>query len=134
MKKLLFIAAMTVMSLTASAENVLHMVFKTADGVAHSIEASGLDIKFTEGKMKAANATETLTIPLSDLVSMEFDDGSASIYDTVATEDGEVTVSNINGIEIGRFPSLTTATDNLPDGIYVITQSSGKSLKLIINK
>lgn len=133
MKKLLLASAITVMSLPAFAEGS-SLLFKTADGVTHSVKASGLEITFADGKMVAVNATESLTLPLADLSTMEF--GDASAVKSVVCEDvtGAVSVVTVNGVMAGAYASLDEARQHLAPGVYVIKLANGETTKLIIRK
>lgn len=132
MKKLLMTAAITLVSLSAFAEEQ-QLVFKTSDGQTHAILANGLEIKFAEGNMTAVSATESLTLPLASLSSMEF--GVATSVTSVDGEmEGSVTVTSVTGMTSLSYPSLRDAKNNLAPGIYVVRNESGVTTKLIIRK
>lgn len=133
MKKLLLASAITVMSMSAFAEGSC-LLFKTADGVTHSVKATGLEITFADGKMVAVNATESLTLPVANLSTMEF--GDASGVKSVVTENANNAVSavTVNGVAAGVFTSLDEARQRLVPGVYIIKLANGETTKLIIGK
>lgn len=135
MRKFLLITVLFFLTIPLSglADNRM-MLFKTSDGDSRSISSSGLEIKFIDGNMVAGNGEETLTLPLSDLVSMEFSVGSSSIVDITGSFSSDVAVFNINGINLGTYSSPAMASRTLPAGLYVMKFKSGETQKLIIRK
>lgn len=133
MNKLLLASAITFVSLTALADES-HLVFKTSDGAVSSIAASGLDIKFSDGNMVATNATESLTLPLASLVSMEFGGPASRLAGILTETDGLVTVTSVSGTLLGSFSSLSVAQSSLAPGIYVVRHASGDVTKILIGK
>lgn len=132
MKKILLASAIALLSLPAFADGEF-LLFKTADGVSHSIAASGLEIKFEDGAMVATNASESLSLPLSDLATMEFA-ASNAVSSIVSSIEGTVAVMNINGVMLGNYASAEEAANYLAPGIYVIRNASGESSKLLVRK
>lgn len=132
MNKLFLTLAVGFMSLTAAAETA-QMVFKTVDGTSQSITAAGLDISFTDTDMVATNGTQTVTLPLSDLTSMQFTGLQSGMVSDIA-KDGDVTIVNINGMMLGTYSSAADAARNLASGIYIVRYADGKTSKLIIRK
>lgn len=124
---------MAFMAMPAFADTPI-MVFKTSDGATHSIAAAGLDIKFADGQMVASNPTESLSLPLSGLSTMEFGLGPSGITEPAAEGDGHVAITGINGLEFGSFDSMQDATRNLDPGVYIVRYESGETSKLIIRQ
>lgn len=124
---------MIAMSLPAFADGQ-QLVFKTTDGSTRSIAATGLDIKFADGNMVATAGSESLTLPVASLSTMEFVAQSSGVAETVAVIDGPVTVTAINGVEYGSFASAEEAADNLIPGVYVLKYESGAITKIIVRK
>lgn len=135
MKKIYLILLLTILSIPLSgmAESRT-MLFKTSDGSSSSLAATALEIQFKDGNMIADNGSQSLTIPLTDLISMEFSNGSSAAAELQNAVSGNVTVVNINGVTIGSFPFATLASESLPAGLYVMKFQSGETQKLIIRK
>lgn len=132
-KFLITLIAATAVTAPVMAEEV-NMVFKTADGLTHSIGAAGLEIHFADGQMIATNTGSSISLPVETLASMEFSTDSSSVIESVNSVSGEVSVSSINGVAVGSFASLNDATNELPEGVYIIKSASGATTKIILRK
>ena len=109
--------------------------FTSASGETYNIATNNLEI-LVNGENLTFNNTN-LTIPLSSLVSMEFTDydESSSAIDAVTFDgNGIVTVYNVNGSSVGSFDSYTEALASLSQGVYVIKDANGNSLKISVGK
>lgn len=84
--------------------------------------------------MVATNGQETLTLSLNDLATMEFSDTEVGISSIPTNDSGEVTITGINGITLGKYASLQEAAAGLSQGVYVVTSKTGETTKLIIRK
>ena len=109
--------------------------FTSNSGETYTVAASNLEILVDSEKLTFNNTD--LTIPLSSLVSMEFtDDGdNPAEIDTVISGGNEViTVYNISGTPVGSFDSYAEALASLSQGVYVIKDANGNSLKIRVGK
>lgn len=109
--------------------------FTSDSGETYSVTTDNLEI-LINGENLTFNNTN-LTIPLSSLVSMEFtdyDDSPAAIETVTFDGRGAVTVYNINGVSIGSFDSYAEALASLSQGLYVIKDANGNSLKINVEK
>lgn len=125
------VLTMTVMQVSGEAT---HIVFKSSDGNSHSISSGGLEISFAGETMTAKNATETLTLPVAQLSTMEFTSLSSSVTEAAVANPGKVTVTSIAGVSAGTFSSADAARNALAPGAYVIKTEGGDTYKLIIRQ
>ena len=109
--------------------------FTSNSGETYTVAASNLEILVNSENLTFNNTD--LTIPLSSLVSMEFtDDGdNPAEIDTIISGGNEViTVYNISGTLVGSFDSYAEALASLSQGVYVIKDANGNSLKISVGK
>lgn len=109
--------------------------FTSDSGEIYNIATNNLEI-LVNGENLTFNNTD-LAIPLSSLVSMEFtdyDESSAAIDAVTFDGNGVVTVYNVNGSSVGSFDSYTEALASLSQGVYVIKDANGNSLKISVGK
>lgn len=130
MKKILFSLLALGLSVSASAAYST-MMFQTSGGVRHYIDLSGLSISFADDNLTAANASESISIPLADMASMEFSETTSGI-DSLSADRNTLAVSVFlpSGTPCGDFSSLEEAKQKLDKGVYVIRYSDGFTLKL----
>lgn len=133
MKKLFLASIFASVAVTAYADDAL-MVFKTSDGAIHSIGSSALEIHFADGNMLASNGSQSLTLPLADLKSMEFGNLSTVISDMAAMPEGMVSVTALDGAVCGKFDSVKEAAATLGSGVYVVKYESGETIKIFVRK
>ena len=73
MKKTMILILLSVITLVTRAADYNYLVFTLTDGSEQAIVAANLNITFTDGKLVATTANETLaTIPLASLQKMQF--------------------------------------------------------------
>lgn len=132
MKKALLSCVVGAMAVPAAFGEYTAMTFKSADGTTHSIGSTGLKIEFVDGSLVATNGTETLTLPLTSLATMEFTGENSGINDISSDLEGELTLYTTAGIGCGTFKSLDAAKSSLPQGIYIAKSTSGKITKIIL--
>lgn len=130
MKKILLSLFVAGLSVSASAA-YRSMMFQTSGGDRHYLDLTGLSISFSDDTMTAVNTSETLTLPLADMASMEFSETSGVETLTEGRESMAVSVFTTSGTSCGSFPSLSEARQSLDKGIYVIRYSDGSTLKLV---
>lgn len=138
MKKIsiLFIMLMTAFSSSlVKAGSYKSLKFTSNSGETFTVLTNNLEI-LVNGENLSFNNTD-LTIPLSSLVSMEFteyDESQAAVDCVVFDSKGIVTVYDIKGSSIGTFDSYTEALALLNQGVYVIIDINGNSLKICVGK
>lgn len=136
MKKLfLLICILTLAGSIASASSFKYMEFKTKAGITYTIGSNGLVLTVSGETLSAVNsADEHLTFPVAELQSMQFTDVSSGVEALSINEDGEISVFDLNGIKIGKFVSLDSASQSLDSGVYIIKNKAGQTFKTIIGK
>lgn len=138
MRKLLFLsftAVMMTLSSSAFAGRYTSLKFTSNTGETYDVATNNLEI-LVEGDNLTFSNTD-LRIPLASLVSMEFEDydnSTSLIYETVFDGNSPVLVFNINGTPIGHFTSYSQALGSLSQGLYVIKDANGNSIKLSVEK
>lgn len=126
---------MALSSSSAMAGRYSFLKFTSDSGETYCVATNNLEI-LVDGANLAFSNTD-LIIPLTSLVSMEFtdyDDSSAEIGNVTFDGKGVVTVYNINGVSAGSFDSYTEAIASLTQGVYVIKDANGNSLKISVGK
>lgn len=137
-KKFTFFLTLLVLALTpslASSGSYSSLKFTSNSGETYTVATNNLEI-LVNGENLTFNNTN-LTIPLSSLVSMEFGDfgNTPSVIDTVSFDGTDlVAVYNPNGTLVGTFASYSEALDSLGQGVYVIRDAKGNSLKISVEK
>ena len=133
MRKILLSLICGASSLLAWAEYP-YMAFKTLDGCEQTIRTAGLEITFADGVLTANAAEEAISIPLENLVSMQFTDRAAKAEIAVVGQDSEVSVFRADGTLAGTYPSVQDATRALDAGLYVFKNSKGETWKIVVQK
>lgn len=108
------------------------MIFSTATGVSHSLDLTGLEIEFTDGKLLALNSEQTLELPLAQMATMEFSENISSGIDDALAGTSEVSVYNLSGALCAEGASPSAALGNLTPGIYVMKYSDGTTIKILV--
>ena len=109
--------------------------FTSNSGETYTVATNNLEILVNGENLTFSNTD--LTIPLYSLVSMEFTDygDSPAEIDFITFDgNGAITVYNINGASAGTFNSYTEALRSLEQGVYVIKDANGNSLKISVGK
>lgn len=131
MKKILLAMSALLAASTASAYELEYLKFMYADGREQAIKVDELVITPSDGKLIAANATETLILEPADLTKMFFTNTN-SIDDIAADAvHAPVQVYTLTGGMLKSYPCIETAKDDLAPGIYIVRQA-GKAEKLIV--
>lgn len=133
MKKLFFLGVLAIASLAAHAD-YSSLSFKTSDGTVHTISLNGLNIRFDTENMIVSNADTTLILPLNNLSTMEFADGSSVVVEQFVTDNQPFAVFTPAGLSKGTFQNLEQAAGALDAGIYIVKFSGGDSTKIVISK
>lgn len=109
--------------------------FTSNSGETYTVATNNLEILVDGENLTFSNTN--LLVPLSSLVSMEFteyDDSPAEIDKVRFDGNGLVTVYSINGTSVGTFDSYAQALSSLSQGLYVIKDANGSSLKITVEK
>ena len=128
MYRILLLLALTLAYATAMADDFTSMKFTSIDGSKFNVSLKDLEITFAEGKVVFNNSPKE--IPLSTLVSMEFSYEEASVTDAVASFECPVEVISLQGYKVGTFYSCSEAIESLSEGIYLVTNPKGNSIKI----
>ena len=119
----------------AHADTYPYLTFLQTDGTSITVPASSLTITFSNGKLIAANGTESKELTIANLASMYFSeaDATTSIKEIAITNaDGKVNVYSLQGICIGKFDNIQSINKNLPMGIYIVKAANGKASKIAV--
>ena len=129
MRKLIFILFLFI-GLGASAQ-YMSMQYDTAQGETYYSGLSNLEIVFKEGNMIATWDSNTLTVPLESLRSMQFSTNPASVGKLLA-EDVKIEVCSLDGVVYGSFANMKEACKQLGEGIYVARTENGFTTKFVV--
>lgn len=137
MKRILLSAAGALLALQAVA-NYKAMEFTTSDGGTFTVGTDGLTITLENGDLKLTNEAGTeMTIAAESVLSMEFTDW-ADPDDGVCTPtivpDGRVAAFDTSGMPAGEFESVADALGRLPEGVFILTNGAGNSLKVRVSR
>lgn len=110
------------------------MIFSTTDGSEYSISSSNLQIKFTSDKLVATSDGNTLEVPLAKLKTMQFSEKQSGIDGTVIDTPTQLTVYGIDGTVKGIFDSVESASAKLDNGVYILKDKNGLSIKIAVRK
>lgn len=116
---------------TAYAGDYKYLVFETTEGP-QSIVVDALEMTVREGKLVAANVSESKELDLAALSKMYF--STLEVTSVGAASSAEacgVTVCDLSGRRVGSFASLADARKKLPKGVYVVRQH-GNNLKMAV--
>ncbi len=111
-----------------------YLVFTNSEGTLTALSATDLTMKVNGAQLDVTNAEGTVNFTLTDLAAMQFSVDGINLpegLENVLNADAPVRVYGVNGISMGKFPSLINAVQQLDNGTYVIVQN-GKSQKLIV--
>lgn len=134
MKKLFLCGAILLASLTALADYNF-MEFNYSDGNVKVISAEGLTITVEGNTLEISNTKgESFNVDASSLTSMQFTNNDPAGVKTIIDGEIPVMVFDLEGRKIGVFESLNSARNALNNGIYVIKNSDGETIKLVIGK
>ena len=153
MKKLFIISALAWLTATAGhAEDYGYIVFEKSSGAVQAVDAMGLKITFSDGKLTATPTTgEPLTMNLTDMAVMRFaseaptgidspeadtsvrTDGS-SIVVTLGTH-AHATIATPSGMTVAQFVTTgsgeTFSTRPIKSGVYIIKTDSTTTTILV---
>lgn len=133
MMKQAFLTGLLLSALSAQASDYTTLVFQTSSGGATAVSLSSLVLTVSGGKLTATNSSGTQTFTLSDLSKMYFStDASTAISGVASATDGEaVSVTSLQGLNMGSYTTLEAARKALRPGVYVVKQQE-KTFKLVV--
>ncbi|MGI6231760.1 MAG: hypothetical protein ACOYJF_02790 [Prevotella sp.] len=132
MKKISTLLLCVALSLPIMADDYSYLNVKSADGTVTSLSVTNLKITFSNGKLVATNDSGTTSLTLSDLSQMYFSNTSTGIDNvTDETADEAVTAYTIAGQKVGEYKNATEATQQLPQGAYLL-KSKSQTLKVLV--
>lgn len=121
---------MLLVSLGASAQ-YMSMKYDIKEGEPVYSGLSNLEIVFKDGNMIATWDSNSMTIPLEDLNSMQFSTSPASIEKLLA-DDVKIEVYNLDGNACGSYANMKEASKFLSAGIYVARTENGVTSKFVV--
>ena len=112
------------------------MEFVKTDGTSEIIPSKGLTITSDGTNLILTNAYQHYqTIPMADVSYMQFSESdAASVEEVQAAVQGEVSVYNVSGVHVGNFSSASEAWENLSQGLYLVKDINGNSIKILVTK
>lgn len=110
------------------------MKFVTNDGAEYFIGTENLEITFSDGKMTATTGYNNLELALDKLSAMEFSESEASIDQIQFIKSSLFKVFTVDGSYCGTFDDIEQLKAVLTDGIYVIKNDEGNSLKISVKR
>lgn len=132
MRKILILIITVAMPIVLSAE-YQSMTFKTASGAEHAVNAKNLEMTVSGENLEIKTETATLSLALSDLVSMQFTGNATSADNSIVSdEDYTVKIYSLSGAACGEFDSLQAAMNGLDKGVYVAKQKDGLTVKIVV--
>ena len=136
MRKLLLLSLLTIAWMSAKAVTPYkYMEFKTTENTSFVVEVEGLEIEINDGVVSLSNASgQKMNIDASTLVSMQFTDNSASIFNITDDSASKVQVYKLDGTVVGIFSNVSNAIYTLSPGIYILKSTEGQTVKIMIEK
>jgi hypothetical protein len=135
MKKVLFVFFLFVPAVMAQADDYAYpyLTMEKTDGATASFSVNDLKITFDSGTLKLVNVSTSESYTLTELSKMYFAKTSTGIADVMAdTDDSEVEVFTVSGIDMGKYENVNTAKTKLTRGVYVVKSKNGKLQKIAV--
>lgn len=130
MKRMLIIAAAAISATLCKAEDFPYLSFEMADGTTVQMNAEGLEMHFSDGKLIATDAAQSKEMPLEALSRMFFSSGATAINELEAHW-GKAEAYTIEGVRIGEYSDIKEARATLKSGMYVVKEN-GKTTKIAV--
>ena len=128
---LLSLALMTWASIRA-VEPFKYLEFKTNDNTAYCVEAEGTVISSANGVLSVENASgQKLELNPSTLLYMQFTDNPAFIKEITTNLSAGIRVYDFEGRFLGVFDSLEEAINTLEEGMFIIKNKEGQTVKIM---
>lgn len=139
MKKQLLFAAMLLAGQSLHATDYPYLTFEKSDGTLQSVSVASLTLIYSDGMLTATNADGSVKLTLSELTRMYFSttsEGSGGEPTAIGSveasgEECAVTVYNLQGMEVGKYESMSEARSLLRHGVYIV-ESDKKRVKVTI--
>lgn len=128
----MFLLGMCLSWTTAHASTYPYLSFLSVEGSVVLMSATGLSIRFSDGKLIATNGTETKEMPVASLTRMRFSQGNATRLqeNSLQETDGQVEAFTVGGLSMGKFSTMQAFRQSAPAGIYVV-RGNGKVQKIV---
>ena len=137
MKKFLICLLAGFATLTASAASYSYLQFTDKAGNSEYVSTEGLTIIVDGSNLTVTNsAGSEFKFDANELVSMKFTNSNAGSngIKSIKFENGEVEAYSIDGSYAGKFGDVNDARGSLPNGVYVLKNAQGESIKIVVNK
>ena len=136
MRKLLLLFLLTIIWMSVKAvPPYKYMEFKTTENTSLVFEAEGLEIEINDGVLSLSNASgQKMNIDVSTLVSMQFTDNPAAIFNNTGDSDSKVKVYKLDGTVVGLFSNVSNVTNTLSPGVFILKSAEGQTVKIMIGK
>ena len=132
--KRIILCGLAMLSFIAIYASYPSMKFVTIDGAEYFIGTENLEITFSDGKMIATTGYNNLELALDKLSAMEFSESEASIDQIQFITNSLFKVFTVDGSYCGTFEDIEQLKSALTDGIYVIKNDEGNSLKISVKR
>lgn len=136
MKNYLLSALIGLLAFSSSAATYNYLEFKSNDGSSQFISTEGLVINIDGSNLLVADSEgNSLTLDANNLVSMQFtNNDDTNAVKEILVDNGDWKVYNVEGLYSGKYYSIREAQSTLPNGVYVLKNSQGKSIKIVVSR
>ena len=136
MKKILLCLFVGLVAFSASAASYSFMQFTDKDGNSQYVSANGLTITIDGASLVVTNSSgDELTFEAADLVSMKFTNSNGSnAIKTISFENGEVEAYGLDGLYAGKYQTVDEAKNSLSNGVYVLKNGQGETIKIVVSR
>lgn len=116
---------------TGASAQYLSMKYESKDGETFYSGLSNLEIFFKDGNMIATWDSNSFTISLEELSTMQFSTNPAAVEKLFA-DNVKIEVFSLDGVSYGFFVNLKEACKHLTEGIYVARTENGVTSKFVV--
>lgn len=135
MKKFLLSGALLLGASISMFANFNSLVFNFSDGTSKSLLTAGLVITVNGNTLEVENSQgQSLSINTGKLISMQFVNNNGTGVKPIEFENSEVEVYNMEGVNLGKFSSIDSARDSLSNGVYILRNTKGETIKIVVKK
>lgn len=117
-------------AMPAWADSTNNLVFVLSDQSKITVPSEGLTMTIADNSIIAVSSVGDVTIPLSELTELYFDEGSSSVGSALL-QSTQATVYSMDGQYRGSYSSLDEARQKLPKDIYIV-KINISSIKTVI--
>lgn len=127
---------MTFAAKSEAADSFGFLKFTTTDGETYGVETENLEITVQGENLTFSNTN--LLLPIADLATMEFvetyESGTTAVELIPEAVEGAVAVYSLDGNALGSFASFSDALKSLGQGVYIVVDSEGNTLKIAVGQ